>query len=123
MAGGIPSEYVPGYYLYDTNPSGQPSDAVPAQYLISPEQALYNTLRLFFGATPAAPSYGEPGGATPMNYLIIYADDLAYSMAAANSPVSIVGAGGTALSTTAQRELDAAAQQLSEIGIVATPSP
>jgi hypothetical protein len=114
---------VTGYYLYDTNPSGQPSDAVPAQYLISPEQALYNTLRLFFEATPAAPSYGDPGGATPMNYLLIYADDLAYAMAAANSPVSIDGAGGTTLSTTGQRELDAADQQLSQIAIVANPNP
>jgi hypothetical protein len=58
-----------------------------------------------------------------MNYLLIYADDLAYAMAAANSPVSIDGAGGTTLSTTGQRELDAADQQLSQIAIVANPNP
>ena len=54
---------------------------VPRKDLISPEQAAYNVLKVFFDGTAAGPSFGATAGTTPMNYLQIYAVDFQYAEA------------------------------------------
>ncbi|MGO9262578.1 MAG: hypothetical protein ACLQU1_40800, partial [Bryobacteraceae bacterium] len=45
---------------------------VPAKDLITPEQAEYNVLNVYFDGTAVASSFGGTQGAAPLNYLQIY---------------------------------------------------
>ena len=45
---------------------------VPANDLISPEQAAYNVLGVYFDGTPVASLFGGTPGSAPLNYLQIY---------------------------------------------------
>jgi len=46
---------------------------------ITPQQALANVLSVYFDETPAGNLYGSGKGAAPMNYVQIYAPDIAYA--------------------------------------------
>ena len=54
---------------------------VPRNDLISPEQAEYNVLKVYFDGTAVASFFGGTPGATPFNYLQIYAVDFVYAEA------------------------------------------
>ncbi len=89
---------------------------VPAQDLISPEQALYNVLRVFFDGTAAAGSFGGTPGSAPVNYVQIYNQDIKYATAHGNAPAQVVKTNGSGETMTAQDLLDLASRQLLEIG-------
>jgi hypothetical protein len=95
-----------------TGPSAQPA-SVPASCVMSPEQALYNVLGVFFAGTAVGRLYGESQGNAPLNYLQIYATDIAYATAHAKGPlVPIVTASGQATRTSAEDELLLASQRI-----------
>lgn len=89
---------------------------VPGKYLLSPEQAAYNVLRVFFDGTPAAAAFGATPGSTPLSYLQIYAVDFLYAEAHADAPAAVVQPDGATLSITAQNLLNLASAKLSAIG-------
>jgi len=88
---------------------------VPATDLISPEQAEYNLLNIFFDGTAAATSFGGAQGAAPLNYLQIYPQDIQYAAANADAPAQVVEGGGT-VSVTAQALMSMASARLLAIG-------
>jgi len=88
----------------------------PKKDLISPEQAEYNVLKVFFDGTPAASSFGGTPGATPLDYLQIYAVDFLYAEANVHAPAQVVETGGASVSMSAQDLLNLASQKLFEIG-------
>ncbi len=82
---------------------------------ISPEQAEYNVLYVYFYSTPVAASFGGVPGATPLNYLQIYSDDIQYSEANAGIPAEVTEIDGANISESAQDLLNQASQKLFEI--------
>ncbi len=80
---------------------------------ISPEQAEYNVLQVFFDQTPAA--FGGTLGTAPLNYLQIYSPDIQYATAQVNTPMPVVQPNGASISVTAQTLLNLASQKLIEI--------
>jgi hypothetical protein len=85
---------------------------VPASDLISPEQAAYNVLELYFNGTPAATFFGGTTGGEPLNYLQIYYQDIQYATNNASSPAKVVQTDGTTISETAQSMLNLASAKL-----------
>jgi hypothetical protein len=59
---------------------------VPKNDLISPEQAEYEVLKVFFDGTPAASVFGGTPGTTRLNYLQIYSVDFQYAEANVHAP-------------------------------------
>ena len=96
---------------------------VPKKDLISPEQAAYNVLKVYFDGTAVASFFGGTPGATPFNYLQIYAVDFLYAAAHVHAPEQVVEAGGASVSTSAQDLLNLAGQKLLEIGEPASLRP
>jgi len=90
--------------------------AVPAEDLISPEQAAYNVLQDFFNDTPAALAFGGTLGSAPLNYLQIYSDDIVYS-SNTSSPAMVTETGGVVVSIEAQDLLYMAKTQLLSIAV------
>ena len=88
---------------------------VPAADLISPEQALYNILGVYFTGTAVAATFGAPPGTAPLNYLQVYPDDIQYAAMNANSPAPVVETTATIAVTTAQALLNMASQSLMSI--------
>ena len=88
---------------------------VPAADLISPEQAEYNLLNVFFDGTAAAQAFGGTQGAAPLNYLQIYPKDIQYATANAKAPAQVVE-GNVTVSTTAQALMSLASAKLLTIG-------
>ncbi|HUH98626.1 MAG TPA: hypothetical protein VLZ89_14775 [Anaerolineales bacterium] len=82
---------------------------------ITPEQAEYNVLRVFFDGTPAAAAFGGTPGSASLNYLQDNYEDIQYATAHANAPVQIVQADGSTMTTTAQELLNLAGQSLLQI--------
>jgi len=107
LAPGVTQATLAGYADYN---------AVPNKDLISPEQAEYNVLNVYFGGTAAAPYFGATAGPTPapMNYMQIYAPDIQYAQMNVNAPAQVVETNGT-VSTTAQALLNLASQELMQI--------
>lgn len=85
---------------------------VPARDLISPEQAMYNVLRVFFDGTPAADSFGGTPGNGRYNFVQIYNEDFTYAEVQASAPAKVVQANGTSSSVTTESLLDLASQKL-----------
>ncbi|SPE18051.1 exported hypothetical protein [Candidatus Sulfotelmatomonas gaucii] len=96
---------------------------VPKKDLISPEQAVYNVLKVFFDGTAAATSFGGTQGAAPFNYLQIYAVDFQYAEAHARASQPVVQTGGASVSLSAQDLLNLARQKLLAIGEPASLRP
>jgi hypothetical protein len=96
---------------------------VPKKDLISPEQAIYNVLKVFFDGTAAATSFGGTQGAAPFNYLQIYAVDFQYAQAHARAPQPVVQTGGASVSLSAQDLLNLARQKLLAISEPASLRP
>ena len=89
---------------------------VPSNDLITPEQAEYNVLNVYFDGTAVASSFGGTPGAAPLNYLQIYSEDIQYAGANANAAAQIVETSGATVSMTAQALLNLASQKLLTIG-------
>jgi uncharacterized protein (TIGR03437 family) len=85
---------------------------VPAADLLSPEQALYNLLNIYFDGSPAASFFGGTQGTAPLNYLQLYSQDIQYAEANLNAPAMVTEGGGTIVSMTAQAQLNLASQKL-----------
>ncbi len=88
---------------------------VPAKDVISPQQALYNVLRVFFEGTPAADSFGGTRGIVPEYYLQVYNQDFKYATAHANEPARVIRTDGTSVMMTAQDLLNLASLKLYEM--------
>jgi uncharacterized protein (TIGR03437 family) len=88
---------------------------VPAMDLISPEQAEYNVLNVYFDGTAVGSSFGGATGAAPLNYLQIYSEDIQYAEANIGAPATVVETGGATVSMTAQDLLNLASQKLLSI--------
>ena len=73
---------------------------------ISPEQAEYNVLKVFFDGTAVASSFGGTPGSAPLNYLQDSDKDIQYSTAHVNAPAKIMQADGTTVSMTAQESVE-----------------
>jgi hypothetical protein len=85
--------------------------------IISPEQAFYNVLQVYFDGTRVGGSYGVTNGGLPLNYLQVYAADVLY--ANTNGAGSSVVDGFDQTNTvTAQSEFDTARLQIFEIAEV-----
>lgn len=89
---------------------------VPKKDLISPEQVEYNVLKIYFNGTPAASFFGGTRGATPLNYLQIYAADFLYADTHVHAPEQVVETGGASISVSAQDLLNLARQKIMAIG-------
>ena len=89
---------------------------VPTTDLLSPEQAFYNLLNIYFGGSPAASFFGGTQGTAPLNYLQLYSQDIQYAEANVNAPAPVTETSGATVSTTAQALLNLASQKLLEIG-------
>jgi uncharacterized protein (TIGR03437 family) len=85
---------------------------VPTADLLSPEQALYNLLNIYFDGTAAASFFGGTQGTAPVNYLQMYSEDIQYAEANVNAPAPVVQASGATVSMTVQVQLDLASQKL-----------
>ena len=73
-------------------------------------------LKGYFDGTAAASFFGGTPGATPLNYLQIYAADFLYAETRAHAPEQVMGTGGASVSISAQDLLNLARQKLLEIG-------
>jgi uncharacterized protein (TIGR03437 family) len=89
---------------------------VPARYLITPEQAEYNVLKVYFDGTPAASLFGGTNGTAPLNYLQIYSPDIQYAEANVNAPAQVVETSGATVALSAQDLLNLASSKLLQIG-------
>jgi hypothetical protein len=106
LAPGVTQATLAGYTKYSQ---------VPAADLIPPEQAEYNVLYIYFNGTPAAASFAGTPGATPLNYLQIYSEDIQYAQMNLDAPAQVVENSGVTISTTAQDLMNLASQKLLEI--------
>jgi hypothetical protein len=70
--------------------------------LISPERAEYNVLKVYFDGTAVASFVGGTPGATPFNYLQIYAADFLYAATHVHAPEQVVESGAASVSISAQ---------------------
>lgn len=89
---------------------------VPAKDLISPEQAEYNVLNVYFDGTAVASFFGGTKDAAPLNYLQIYSSDIQYAEAHLNAPAQVMETGGATVSLSAQDLLNLASLKLWQIG-------
>jgi len=122
----VPARCVPvacfaGGVYPPTLPTTTPFGQIPQGDLISPEQALYNLLNIYFDGTAVASSFGGTPGSTPLNYLQIYNEDIVYATSHAQAPVPVIEKGqASPVSVTAQSMLELASQLLFQI---AEPAP
>jgi hypothetical protein len=128
-----PSKF--GVGMYELTP--EPPKSGEVQYVISPEQALYNVLQEYFNSTAAAPYYGagsyredgyaETAGAAQLNYLLVYYKDIEYAVHgvddAGPAQHMIVAADGGTMTTSAQEELDRAGRQIGQTADPLPPEP
>jgi hypothetical protein len=82
-----------------------------APYLISPEQALYNVLKVFFDGTNQGSYFSASNGTAPLNYVQVYGPDIDYATANSSNKAPVV-MGGTTLKITAQSLLNEASEAL-----------
>ena len=82
---------------------------------ISPEQAEYNVLKVFFDGTAVASFFGGTQGNASLNYLQDNYEDIQYATEHTNAPTKIVESNGTTVSMTAQDLLNLASQKLLQI--------
>jgi hypothetical protein len=88
---------------------------VPAADLISPDQAIYNVLQVFFNGTPEAAPFGGTPGTGRYNFLQIYSQDIKYATDHAQMPATILRSDGTTVKMSAQDVLNLASQKLLEM--------
>ena len=93
----------------------------PTNDPVSPEQAIYNVLTVYFDGTPVGSNYGSRYGTPPvvasnlpLNYLQIYDADVTYANENTNA-VPVVNGFGNITNMTAQTEFNNASLQNSEI--------
>jgi uncharacterized protein (TIGR03437 family) len=111
---------------YATLAAYQTYGKVPNALLISPEQAEYNVLSIYFNGTAAAPAFGGIQGSVPLNYLQIYFADIQYAQMNAGAPAQVVPNSGASVPLSAQELLDLASPKLLGLGepaLVLAPSP
>jgi hypothetical protein len=85
--------------------------------IISPEQAFYNALQVYFDGTSVGASYGtnDSSGALPLNYVQIYSDDIIYANTNTMGTNIVDGFGNTINNMTAQIEFHNASNQIFQI--------
>jgi hypothetical protein len=83
----------------------------PTNNPISPEQAIYNVLRVYFDGTTPGGSYGSISSNLPLNYLQIFSADVLYANTNTNA-VPVVDEFGHTNNVTAQMEFDEARSQI-----------
>ncbi len=113
-----------GGLQFDTSFSASPQTegcpqlgGCPTNNPISPEQAFYNVLQVYFDGTAVGGAYGVMAGNLPLNYVQIYAADILYANTnGAGSPV-VDGFGQTNI-VTAQHEFNNLSLQILEIAEV-----
>jgi hypothetical protein len=88
---------------------------VPAQDIISPEQAAFNVLQDYFDGTAAAGDFGGESGSAPLNYLQIYYEDIQYATKNAKKPAAVLDNNGAAVFETLQNLLAQASTALTGI--------
>jgi hypothetical protein len=88
---------------------------------LSPEQAIYNVLTVFFDGTPVGSNYGSPYGTPPiitsnlpLNYLQLYNEDVSYANDNTNA-VPVMNGFGNLTNLTAQMLFTNASFQISGI--------
>ncbi len=89
----------------------------PKADLISPEQAIYNVLTVYFDGTPVGSYYGLPpivSSNLPLNYLQLYGSDVDYASTNITG-TNIVDGSSNTIMVTAQSELNTASQQIAQI--------
>jgi hypothetical protein len=93
----------------------------PTNYSMSPEQAFYNVMEVFFDGTPVGSNYGSPYGTPPvvtsnlpLNYLQLYDVDISYANTNITGTDIVDGFGQTNF-VTAESELTNASYQLFDI--------
>jgi hypothetical protein len=112
----VPDACFAGGVYPPTLPITTPFKKIPQEDLISPEQALYNLLNIYFDGTAVASSFGGTPGSTPLNYLQIYNEDIVYATNHAQAPVPVIEKGQSSpVSVTAQSMLELASQLLLQI--------
>ncbi len=89
-------------------------DGCPTNNPISPEQAFYNVLQVYFDGTRVGGAYGLIASNLPLNYVQIYAADILYANTNSTGSLVIDGSGNTS-NMTAQTEFNNASSQVSEI--------
>jgi hypothetical protein len=90
-----------GFSYFDQN--------TEAPYLISPEQALYNVLKVFFDETNQGSYFSATNGTAPLNYVQIYGPDIDYATKNSSNKVPVVMSGNTP-KITAQSLLNEASE-------------
>jgi hypothetical protein len=85
--------------------------------MISPEQAFYNVLQVYFDGTRVGGSYNVTPGNLPLNYLQVYAADVIYADTNGTGSLVVDGFNKTN-NVTAQSEFDTARMQIFEIAEV-----
>jgi hypothetical protein len=88
----------------------------PTNYPMSPEQAFYNVMEVFFDGTSVGGAYGtkDSFGTLPLNYLQIYSVDVLYANAN-SAETNIVDGFGNTVHMTAQSELAGVSAQIFQI--------
>jgi hypothetical protein len=85
--------------------------------IISPEQAFYNALQVYFDDTSVGASYGtnDSSGALPLNYVQIYSSDIIYANTNTTGTNIVDGFGNTVSNMTVQMEFNNASNQIFQI--------
>jgi hypothetical protein len=88
--------------------------------MISPEQAFYNALQVYFDGTSVGASYGtnDSSGAFPLNYVQIYSEDIIYANTNTTGTNIVDGFSNTISNITAQIEFNTASNQIFQIAQV-----
>jgi hypothetical protein len=81
---------------------------------ISPEQAFYNVLQVYFDGTGVGAAYGVTPGNLPLNYLQVWYSDVLYANTNSTGSAVVDGFGATN-NVTAQSEFDEASSRIFEI--------
>jgi hypothetical protein len=85
--------------------------------IISPEQAFYNALQVYFDGSSVGASYGtnDSSGTLPLNYVQIYSSDIIYANTNTTRTNIVDGFGNTVSNMTAQIEFNNASNQIFQI--------
>jgi len=113
-----------GGLQFDTSFSASPQTegcpqlgGCPTNNPISPEQAFYNVLQVYFDGTPVGAAYGVTASNLPLNYAQIYAADILYANTNGAGSLVVDGSGQTNI-ITAQDEFNDLSLRILEIAEV-----
>jgi len=102
--------------------NGCPTNGPMAGPVISPEQAFYNVLRVYFDGTKFGDTYGGTSGHMALNYIQVWASDISYASTNA-ALVPIVDAFDQTNYVNAQMEFSNLSVQILEMAEPSIPVP